>query len=111
MLCICPLMFYRADDLGEGVDYPEAVTDGQQILKSESSSANLSGFSHISEGLKITEMRCCRPRPKSNRNQGRAPVANDGECLFAFQNIELKVEVESLKRELQDRKQHLHKTW
>ncbi|XP_063138523.1 myomegalin isoform X8 [Rattus norvegicus] len=26
-------------------------------------------------------------------------------------NIELKVEVESLKRELQDRKQHLHKTW
>ena len=38
-------------------------------------------------------------------------AVNDDSCLCAFQNIELKVEVESLKRELQDKKQHLDKTW
>jgi hypothetical protein len=56
-------------------------------------------------------MRCCRPRPKSNRKQVREHWGLKMVNVFSFQNIELKVEVESLKRELQDRKQHLDKTW
>jgi hypothetical protein len=43
--------------------------------------------------------------------QEREHLAANDESLHAFQNIELKVEVESLKRELQDKRQHLDKTW